>query len=72
MIRIREIAQTRVRCGYTLPGRQAKRRREGRIYVLLRRGGWDVNHKRVCRLYRTMGLLLRNCLAPYVWATDVR
>jgi hypothetical protein len=28
--------------------------------VLLRREGWLVNTKRVCRLYREMGLQLRN------------
>ena len=31
-----------------------------RIHVLLRREGWAVNQKRVCRLYREMGLQLRN------------
>lgn len=46
--RIREIAETRVRYGYR------------RITVLLNREGWDVNHKRVYRLYREMGLQLRN------------
>src|SRR5215470_8978571 len=46
--RIREIAATRVRYGYR------------RIHVLLRREGWQVNPKRVYRLYRTMGLQLRN------------
>jgi putative transposase len=46
--RIKEIAQTRVRYGYR------------RIHVLLRREGWGVNAKRVCRLYREMGLQLRN------------
>ena len=30
-----------------------------RIYILLRREGWLVNHKRVCRLYRQDGLSLR-------------
>jgi len=48
MKRIREIAETRVRYGYR------------RIHVLLRREGWLVNPKRVCRLYREMGLQLRN------------
>jgi putative transposase len=46
--RIREIAATRVRYGYR------------RIHVLLRREGWRVNPKRVYRLYREMGLQLRN------------
>jgi putative transposase len=46
--RIKEIAETRVRYGYR------------RIHVLLRREGWKVNPKRVCRLYREMGLQLRN------------
>lgn len=31
-----------------------------RIHVLLRREGWRVNAKRVWRLYREMGLQLRN------------
>jgi len=30
-----------------------------RIHVLLRRGGWQVNHKRVYRLYRAEGLAVR-------------
>ena len=46
--RIKEIAAIRVRYGYR------------RIHVLLRREGWRVNVKRVCRLYREMGLQLRN------------
>jgi len=46
--RIKEIAETRVRYGYR------------RIHVLLRREGWEVNVKRVCRHYREMGLQLRN------------
>jgi hypothetical protein len=46
--RIREIAATRVRYGYR------------RIHVLLRREGWRVNAKRVYRLYREIGLQLRN------------
>ncbi len=36
---MQEIAETRVRYGYR------------RIHVLLRREGWDVNAKRVYRLY---------------------
>ena len=45
--RIREIAETRVRYGYR------------RIHALLRREGWDVNCKRVYRLYKELGLQLR-------------
>jgi putative transposase len=30
-----------------------------RIHVLLRRGGWRVNHKRVYRIYRSEGLAVR-------------
>ena len=44
--RIKEIAASRVRYGYQ------------RIHVLLRREGWQVNHKRVYRLYRLAGLSL--------------
>ena len=46
--RIKEIAETRVRYGYR------------RIDVFLRREGWLVNAKRVYRLYRELGLQLRN------------
>lgn len=45
--RIKEIAETRVRYGYRW------------IHVLLRREGWDVNGKRIYRLYKEMGLQLR-------------
>ena len=31
-----------------------------RIHVLLRREGWNVNAKRIYRLYNEMGLQLRN------------
>jgi putative transposase len=48
MKRIKEIAETRVRYGYR------------RIHVLLRRKGRLINAKRVCRLYRAMGLQLRS------------
>lgn len=47
MLRIRDLAATRTRYGYF------------RIYILLRREGWFVNHKRVYRLYREDGLSLR-------------
>lgn len=43
-----EIASTRIRYGFW------------RIFVLLRREGWQVNHKRVCRLYKEEGLNLRS------------
>ena len=46
-LRIRELAHARPRFGYW------------RIWVLLRREGWTVNHKRVRRLYRLEGLQLR-------------
>lgn len=45
--RIHDIAAARVRYGFW------------RIYVLLRREGWKVNHKRVYRLYCQAGLNLR-------------
>lgn len=39
----------------------AQRRRFGyrRLHLLLRRAGWHVNHKRVYRLYRAEGLMVR-------------
>ena len=45
--RIKELAAARVRYGYR------------RIWVLLQREGWQVNPKRVARLYRLEGLSLR-------------
>ncbi len=48
MKRIKEIAETRVRYGCR------------RIHVLLRREGWEINPKRVYRLYKELGLQLRN------------
>jgi len=45
--RIKEIAEVRVHYGYR------------RIHVLLRREGWQVNHKRTYRLYRDDGLSIR-------------
>ena len=42
-----EIASARVRFGFW------------RIFVLMRREGWKVNHKRVYRLYKEEGLNLR-------------
>jgi len=46
--RIRDIAEDRVRYGYW------------RIYILLRREGWHVNHKKVYRIYCEDGLHLRH------------
>ncbi len=46
--RIREICETHVRYGYR------------RVYYILRRDGWLVNMKKVYRLYRELGLQLRN------------
>lgn len=45
--RIREIAEARIRYGFW------------RIYTLLRREGWQDNHKRVYRIYKEEGLNLR-------------
>jgi putative transposase len=47
-MRIREIALSRVRYGFW------------RIYTVLRREGWEVNHKRAYRLYKLEGLNLRS------------
>ena len=46
--RITEIALTCVRCGYW------------RVHVLLRREGWEINAKRVYRLYMELGLQLQH------------
>ena len=43
-MRIKEIAASRVRYGYR------------RIHVLLKREGWNINHKRVYRIYKVEGL----------------
>ena len=46
--RIKEICETRVRYGYR------------RVHVVLCREGWNVNIKKVYRIYNEMGLQLRN------------
>lgn len=46
-MRIKDIAQTRVSYGYR------------RIHIMLLREGWNVNHKRVYRLYKLEGLMMR-------------
>jgi putative transposase len=47
-MRLRELAAVRVRYGYR------------RLHVLLRREGWQINVKRVYRLYRLEGLAVRS------------
>ena len=46
--RIKEICQTRVRFGYR------------RVHVLPRREGWDINAKKTYRIYKELGMQLRN------------
>jgi len=46
-VRLRDLAAARVRYGYE------------RLHTLLRREGWQINHKRVYRLYHEEGLSLR-------------
>ena len=46
--RIKEICETRVRYGYR------------RVHVLLDREGWGVNIKKVYRIYKELGMQLRN------------
>ena len=46
-IRLKDLAGTRVRYGYR------------RLHVLLLREGWQINHRRVYRLYKMEGLTLR-------------
>ena len=46
-LRIREITESRLHCGYR------------RVDLLLRREGWHDNHKRIYRLYSEHGLSLR-------------
>jgi len=46
--RIKEICETRVRYGYR------------RVHVLLRREGWTINMKKTYRIYKELGMQLRN------------
>ncbi len=46
-VRLKDLAGGRVRYGYR------------RLHVLLKREGWQINHKRVYRLYKLEGLSLR-------------
>ena len=46
-IRLRDLAMSRVGYGYR------------RLHILLWREGWKVNHKRVYRIYREEGLVIR-------------
>ena len=50
--RLKELAAVRIRYGYQ------------RFYILLRREGWQVNHKKVYRLYCEEGLNLRSKRPP--------
>ncbi len=60
-IRLKDLAQARVSYGYR------------RLHIMLRREGWQVNHKRVYRLYREEGFgdeakeapAARHGLSPY-------
>lgn len=56
--RIRQIAEEKRRYGYR------------RIHVLLRREGWNLNHKRVYRLYREAGLQVRRRRRKRVVVTE--
>ena len=46
--RIKEICETRVRFGYR------------RVHVMLRREGWEINAKHTYRVYKELGMQLRN------------
>jgi putative transposase len=54
--RLKALASTYVRYGYR------------RLTVLLRREGWKVNAKRIYRLYREEGMLVRVLGRPEKWA----
>lgn len=50
-------------CGLTihcLAGHCAAMSREGRVHVLLRREGWEINAKKTYRVYKELGMQLRN------------
>ena len=53
-MRIKELAEARVRYGYR------------RLHVLLQREGWQINHKRTYRLYSEEGLSIRT-RSPRRW-----
>ena len=46
-VRLKDLAASRVRYGYR------------RLHILLKREGWQINHKRIHRLYREEGLGIR-------------
>jgi len=54
--RLRELATAKPRWGYQ------------QLHILLRREGYVVNHKRVLRLYREEGMLVRVLGRPEKWA----
>ncbi len=54
-MRLVDLARTRVRFGYR------------RLYELLRREGWKINHKRVHRLYVMAGLQLNIRRKVMLW-----
>lgn len=47
-MRIKEICETHVRYGYR------------RVYYILRRDGWSINQKKIYRIYKELGMQLRN------------
>jgi len=59
-MRLRDLAASRVRYGYR------------RLYVLLRREGWPVNHKRVYRLYTLENLTIRRKAPRRAVSSQVR
>lgn len=58
--RLKDLAKARCRFGYPLPGNGLHANREsGRLHVFLRREGFDLNHKRLFRIYREEQLHVR-------------
>jgi transposase InsO family protein len=57
--KLRDLANVRRRFGYPLPAGDWNNRREGRLFVLLRRDGEPSGINRIYRLYREEGLAVR-------------